>query len=279
MPFKRKVYGKVKPVRKHKEKPPAKPAVNGLKAIFSRIKRSPEYQLPDLLSEALVWWLKAIPYIQFKYKEKIPLEAAKAFAQAQSLKATAQDTDNNKLKIDYFVDTLRAYKRYSASAGVKVPDLISYLKKSKELTKKTKVRNKKLTKKFDNILTLIAKCFNVEESSFEVCDVLKDSSGKFIERKWDHTLGKIFYTRTQILQMKKTLFHQGLLALVLEEADFIARGSSLLPGIGKGSFIPSAEAHLSNYRELLDRFETFSHHRDCPKTISKREKVPKKGKE
>lgn len=267
--FKRKVYGKVRPVPKAKEKPPVRPAVSDLRAIYTQIKRSPESKLVDLLSEALLWWNNSIGFIQWKYKKAFPLAAAKAFQAASNAASAGRLASKNEDRANGFILALASYRRYASGAGVKVPDLAPYLKQSKEVTKKVKVRNKQLTIKFDSLLTLMEQCFNEPSLSFEVCESDED-------RKWDHTLGKIYYSRSKVVAMKKQLFQKGLLSIVIEEADFIARGLSLTPGVGAGSFIHNPELTHKNYIVLLERFENFAHHPQAPKALVKRDKKPKK---
>jgi hypothetical protein len=277
--FRKKKYGKVRPVPKPKEKGPSKPAVNQLKSIFTAIKRSPDHQLNDLFSEALIWWRNAIAFIQWHYnKKQMPLEAAKAFDLAIDHQEEGRDSLNNEVKKTKFIHALGYYRRYAA-AIIKTPDLAPYLKKSKEVTKKVKDRNKKLTTKFDSIISLLEKCFDEPSLTLAVCDTIQDKgTGKYLDYKWDHELSTLYYSRDKAVRMKKTLFHQGLLQVVLEEAYEVARGLSFTEKIGAGSFIVDPVLHLKNFDSLLDHFERFSHHPDCPKQLSKREK-PKNKKE
>jgi len=275
--FRRKKYGKVKPVPKPKERPPEKPAVLDLRNIFSRIKKSPESQLNDLLSEALLWWIQAIPYLQWKYKKmpSLPLEAAKAFTSAQHFLDSGRSATTDKVKAAAFINALERYARYAAPI-FKTPAIRPYLQKSKEVSKKTAIRSKQLTHKFDSLLTLLSQCFDYPGLHFGVQDVILDKYKEERDRKVDHTLNKIYYSREKMVAMKKQLFHKGLLSVVLEEADFIARALSLSSDkLGKGSFVEDPFAHLCLFRKLLRNFERFAGTTAAPKMLVKREKKRK----
>jgi hypothetical protein len=273
--FKRKQYGKVRPVPKPKPKAPSKPSVHALRAIYRDIQKSPEWQLNDLLSEALLWWKNVLTYCHWKYRKMLPLEAARALIAAENLKGKGNATTKNEEKTKCFIEALNKYQRFAVGA-ITVPALAPYLKRSKEVTKKTKIRTKQLTTRFDSLLTLLTQCFDEPRVELRVQDVITDKvSGKDVDYKWDHELHKLYYSRSKCLEMKSTLHKQGLLAVVLEEANEVARGLSLLPDGGDGTFMPSAKIHHIEYLTLLSRFEQFAHTTVAPKSLVRREKKKK----
>lgn len=278
--FRRKSYGRVKPVPKAKEKAPVRPAVNELKAIFKNIQTSPAWQTCDYLSQALIWWTNSISYIGWKYRKMYPLASAKAFDLSQEAIRRGWNANNDKEKVKNFVEALTQYARFAAGAGLKIPPVQPYLKKSKEVTKKTKEVNKKLAVRFDPVLTLLSQCFKSCNLGLVVNDYIKDKiTGNQLDRKFDHQLNRMYYSRAHCVEMKRTIHREGLLTVVLQEADHLARGMAFFGEDEKtGKFLADPKKWHTNYTQLLKDFTAFAHTTKAPKTLVRREKIAKKKK-
>lgn len=273
--FKRKTYGKVKPVPKPKEKVPSRPSVNELKSIFRCIQTSPEWQTNDYLSKALIWWTDSLAYIQHRYKKMMPTSAAKAYMQSQEAVKKGWNATDDKTRRQAFTDALVYYQRYAAGA-LKTPLVLPYLKKSKEVTKKVKEANKKVVVKFDSIITLLTQCFNsCPINLVAVADIKDKSTGNLLSRRFDHQLNTMYYSRAHLVELKQRLFRKGLLNIVIEEANHLARGMSFVSEQRDGMFLASPRDWHLNYIILLKDFEWFAGTKDAPKTLVKREKIKK----
>ena len=270
--FKRKSYGKVKPVPKTKEKAPNKPSVLELRSIYKRISRANnEAAQLDGISEALIWWDNAFPYLRWKFRKLLPLEAARAMQGASLWLKNGREASTNKAKLNAFVQCLAYYKRYAAPAGLKIPDLTPALKESKTAIKKAAVVNKGLAARFDKVLTLLSECFCSCPIELKVVAELNDG----VARKFDHAESVMYYTRKHCNEMKSILHKKGLLYLVISEGWHIARGMSFSYEAPDGSFVVDHQAHVDNYSKLLLDFEAYSHTTKAPRSITKRDK--KKG--
>lgn len=277
--FKRKVYGRVRPVPKPKPKAPSRPEVNELKAIFRNIQKSPSWQTLDYLSEALNWWNNAIPFCQWKYKKMFPLEAAKAFNNAQMLVKSGQEAKANKEKESKFKLALQAYARY-ARAAVKTPDILPYLKQSKEVTKKVVATNKALAVKYDKVLTLLSQCFKSCKINLVPVDKIEvKGTSELLKRKYDHEVGKMYYSRAHCNDLKAMLHKEGIFGVVLEEAYWLSRGMAWLSSTltRDGSFLVDQGSAFKHYRQLMKDFKEFSATTEAPKSlVRKPKKVAKK---
>lgn len=275
--FKRKVYGKVRPVPKIKPKAPTRPSVSELRTIYRNIQKAPEWQVLDYLSEALDWWHKSLKWCAWKYKKVLPLPAAKAFGEAIDWLRKGQAAIGNKEKTACFIEVINRYQRY-ANSVMKTPAIVPFLKKSKEVTKKTVAVNKGLAVRFDKVLTLLSQCFKSCKIDLVVVAEIQDKvTNNLLPRKFDHEVGKMYYSRAHCNEMKGILHHQGLLALVIQEAQPLARGMSFITGNDlTGKFLANAtEVHVS-YIQLLEDFVSFARTKEAPKSLVRREKIAKK---
>lgn len=276
--FRRKTYGKVRPVPKLKPKAPVKPSVNELKSIFRNMQKAPTRQWNDYLSKGLLWWTAAQPYISFKLQGKIrSVECARAYLRAESERANGHKATTEEAKQAHFVNALVSYARYAVGI-VKVPDVRPYLKQKKELVKKEKIKTKRLAERFDPILSLLEKCFSDENGYFEVSLKAVEHTGIAQDVRYEHSLGTVFYRRDRLLEIKKRLYKQGLLAVVLGEVEVIARLLAIKANkkdTQQGMFIPDIENVHLYILQLLNRFERFARTLDAPRSLVKREKKKK----
>lgn len=269
--FKRKQYGKVRPVPKVKEKVPLKPSVNDLKQIFRNIQTSPGFQTVDYLSEALLWWDKSVAYCHFRYKKMFPLDAAKALTIAYDFIKKGHAAKTNEEKTKMFIQALQKFQRFAVGV-LKTPDISPYLKKSKEVTKKIKDANKKVALKFDPVLSLLTKCFiSTTIELVAVAEIKDKATGMQLDRKFDHALGRMFYSRSKCIALKKQLYSKGLLSVVIDEGLWLARGMSFIEA-RNGSFISDPTEMVLKYQNLLNDFAWFASTTAAPKSLVRREK-------
>lgn len=263
--WKKKTYGMVKPVKKLKVPPPAKPSILDLHAIYRRIAKSSNGHHLDHFADALYWWQKATKYI----KHKRPLDAI-AMSRIYLLvcdwirKGQAATTNDEKERC--FIGAINAYRQYASGifeTNIVTPYLIEY----RAHNKKAKKVMQKLAPRFDPFLTLLASCFASCEFTLQVVPDIDGNRGP--GRKFDHDLGKMVYTRALAVKLVKQYRQRGLLTVVVDEARHISRAMSY-KGTDQGAFIVDADKQLRVYMTLMYDFVEFAAtHPDAPKRLVK----------
>jgi hypothetical protein len=263
--FKRKTYGKVRPVPKAKLKPPSRPKVNELSQIFRNIAKSPDTQHNDLLSEAIDWWHKNMRYFSHKYKLVMPVEAGRAMASAEAHLKVAQSSKDNKEKKRYLQAALMKYAAM-ASPLLKTPNLNTYIIASRDVTKRATSTTAKLTIKFDKVLSLLEQAFDVSNIKLRPRESKED-------RKFDHAVATLWYSRQTCKDLQQRLHREGLLAIAVDEAYYIARGMAYTTD---GNFHVDDALTYQNYRKLMRAFVTYTANSEsAPKTVVKRKQAKK----
>jgi hypothetical protein len=262
--------GMVRPTPKPKIKAPEKPSVTELRSLFVTIQKAPEHKVVDLLSMALLWWDKAFPYIQFRYAKKgMPLAAATAFSNSKLSLASAHNSKTDKDKIHFLGVTLKHYARYAYSI-LRTPPVDLYLKKQKVVAKKHAVITKVLQRKHDKTLTLLQQAMPSCFYTFK--PVIQNDSGTHI--RFDH-IGKFaYFSREYIVALKKRIFAEGLLPVIIEIAPYVARGMSY-ESFGNGQFVYDVNKFWTSYSHLMIGFVEFCKSKDAPKTLVRRPKNKK----
>lgn len=261
MGFRRKTYGMVKPVKQAKPKPLSKPSVVAYKRLLTAMKKQQIFRTVELLVHCAQWWRNATPWIQEQFKGKQSLESAKALIASGEHYAKAVNAKTDKEKLDQYVLYLAKMQRY-ASGVIKVPGASTYILQSKAYTKTKKDINKKLNSKFDPLLAQIREALELD-IVLAVVDNMKDfTDGEELDFKFDQTQKTVYYSRAYVTKMKKQLWREGLLSLIVTELPFLAKYHAQSIGVD------GADRHV-----LMARMAKFvmycMHNPNAPKRLVK----------
>lgn len=261
-------YGnKVKVVRKSKAQPKfEKPSVNELKTIYSKLKTCPAWQRLDVYSAAIQWYRKVLQYAHnVSYVKQPALGYSKTTAEhikkLYSIVSEAQEEASIRAALAVGQKIAKAY-------GIQAPSEASYLKEGNSTAKVLAKKEKEATEKYDKFLTLLASAFDTSKLQFKVSPALKEA------RRFDHSVSTMFYSPAHIKVMKKSVYNNGLLITIIDEATHVARAKAFTDSIG--NYLVDHKKLFGEYVLLLDNFADWARtSKDAPRSIVRRVKEKK----
>jgi hypothetical protein len=275
--FKRKKYGMVKPIKQRKVIVP-KPDARQLARCYKAVATHGIWSKIDNVCYAMEWWGSWTVWFDAKYNnENMTSAQAKKLSAALTYRKQAVAARQDAEKVACYTNSIRAFEELAKLIDFKVPLFTKYVTEGEKNAKKHKVILDKLAsnKSHDRILGLLAKMFRSCPLALIVVPQITDPvKGIDIGRKSDHTRTKFYYSRKQIKAMRVLLRKQGVLALALSEAWFLARAMAIPPG--KGMLLPNTEKHLGYFELYMRDFEAWAHTKEAPSKLVKRPTKKKK---
>lgn len=269
--FKQKKYGKVKPVKVKPEKTP-KPSVSMLRQIYRAVSKQADWTKVDSLAYAMQWWDDAVLWIS---KEcSLSNEQSRNISRALAARRQGFKAILEKDKAAAFIDTIRILEKVIVGY-LKVPPINKALKAGEVHRKKVTIAKEKIAPRFEKLIGLLHAMFPDSSLDIEVVPSIFDAgSRQALPRKFDHVLGRMYYSREHARGMVKTVRTKGILALAVQEGYYLARAMSF-PKSGDGSYKISGEAWLLNYTKLLHGFSEWAGQDGSPKRLVRRKTIKK----
>lgn len=252
--FARKKYGRVKPVKQKKVKTP-KPSVRELKLIYRAIAKEGAWTKIDNLCHAMHWWEKAIVWVADT--KEMTTGVARLFDKAIRIKNVGMASHIEKEKGSSFIAAIELFER-AIKVYFKAPSIKKALALGEESAKKVKQVKNSLNARYSKLLSLIAAMFPSCSLSIEIVPRISDAaSGNFIDRKFDHTLGVMYFSRSCVKDLQTLVRTKGVLAFAIQEGYWLARSMSI-PKDATGRFIVDKEKLIDNYVLLMSDFYNWA---------------------
>jgi hypothetical protein len=280
----RKKYGtKVKPVKQKKpESRLERPSTAELRSIYSQMKKSATWQIPDSLAEAVQWYRRMTAYLYANANNHNPklLEAMlkkwKSLNQIsyrrEKMMETAKAAHTPLDKTLALTSVIRYFEEEVGKFGFKVPLLKDSIKKAKMSAKKLDVRKEQVEKKFDPVLTMLSAASDLD---VDLGAIPAFADGRSFN--YESTLNRMIYSRSALDKIKKRIRAEGFLPVVLEQIAFIARAAAMKKSAKKdGTYLVDNQDWL-HYIALGQRnlCKWLATSQDAPSKLVKRT-VPKK---
>lgn len=242
--FKRKTYGKVKPVKQAKEEAPKKPNIVAIKSLVREIGHTAAPLHLDVLSQLIYALQDAVPYINFvrdKKDVKLTAKIARALVTADTFCVKARKAHDNEEKERCMLACIDGFRTYAAGV-LEVPSLKLSLIKHKLLNKKINEQDKALNGRYDKLITMLMAAM----SSMPFQIVVRANNDGHI--KFDHARTTMFMSRPYANDLVKKLRKEGVLSVVVELAVPVARAMAYK---GEGDFTVDQSLVFANYQKLL----------------------------
>lgn len=262
----RKKYGnKVKVVKKSKAQPKFdKPSATELKSIYSRLKNCPDWERLDIYALAIQWYRKVIQYAHnISYVKKPSTGYSKHVAiKIQEFFTLAKNVESFGLALSTGQVIAKAY-------GIKTVSPVSFLKEGKSIAKKLAKKEEESTEKYSKILKILSSATG-NRVEMKVSPTLGKEKNSF-----DHLVNTLYYSPSEIKRIKKQLYQEGLLSVVLQQAWIVARSEAFTIKV-HDEFIVDAAIQGTKYRQILYDFEEWVRtNKEAPRTIVRKLKEKK----
>jgi hypothetical protein len=147
---------------------------------------------------------------------------------------------------------------------LKLPKIAEAVTLGESAAKKHKAKQNALTPRFQKLIDQMHAMFD-GVLTMEVVPVLQGGRNLNMgERKVDHTLNTIFYSKDCAKSLQKLIIKEGVMALAIQEAYYWSRALSM-----KDNFITSSD-WASNYQKLMTSFRLWAKNPKAPRTLIKR---------
>lgn len=258
------------PKYKHAPKPPKqpkpaklpRPKTSELRKILKGVVTVSIHNRIASLSYALQWYRSALPYCLGKKYITASSNPKTPTKEQASLELAVKCCNLGiKSSIDHEQETsfLMAVRNYEkAFHKMKPPCVDTYYDQFKNKRLALEVKQKRMEQKFSAVLTMLQKIIGTR-LKLVVADAKKPI-------QYDPDLGSVCYNRDAIKAMALQLRQEGILAVFLDQLEFLTRAASLTSD-GHGNFLYDPAVQLAVVKQVLVEFLSFATSPDAPKYL------------